>query len=58
MVKAEGASGKPLENENKESGNVAGGCIGPSSPEEEALACKASLSVPVDSAFVAERNSD
>jgi len=49
---------EPLENEDKESGNVEGGCIGPSSEEEEALACKASLSVPVDSAFIAERNSD
>ena len=49
---------EPLENEDKERGNVAGGCICPSSQEEEALACKASLSVPVDSAFIAERNSD
>ena len=57
-ARRKGASGRPLENEDKERGNVAGGCIGPSSPEEEALACKASLSVPVDSAFIAERNSD
>lgn len=28
-----------------------GGCIGPSSNEEEALACKASLTSPVDSAI-------
>ena len=28
-----------------------GGCIGPSSDEEEALACKASLNSPVDSAI-------
>ena len=46
---------EPLKNEDKERGNVEGGCIGPSSQEGEALACKASLSVPVDSAFIAER---
>lgn len=44
----------PLKNEGEQ--KAVGGCIGPSSDEEEALACKASLTSPVDSAILAERN--
>jgi hypothetical protein len=56
-VKAEGGYRKTFL-KTKKSGNVVGGCIGPSSQEEEALARKASLNVPMDSAYVAERQFD